>query len=54
MYLRKMAGIDIKGTGIGVPEEGIAHIFERLYQVDKSRSGRSRGQDLVSTSANKL
>ena len=46
MYLRKIRGIDNKDTGMRVPEKGIPHIFDRLYQVDKSRSGQSRGAGL--------
>lgn len=30
--------IDISDSGIGIPEESQAHIFERFYRVDKSHS----------------
>ena len=36
----------IKDSGIGIPEADVPHIFNRFYQVDKSRSGLSRGTGL--------
>ena len=38
--------IRVRDTGIGIPRESIAHIFERFYRVDKSRSRKSGGTGL--------
>ncbi|MCL2852297.1 MAG: ATP-binding protein [Defluviitaleaceae bacterium] len=40
------ARIAVSDTGIGIPKESIARVFERFYTVDKSRSKRTGGTGL--------
>lgn len=40
------AVLQIRDTGVGIPESSIDHIFERFYRVDKARSRQSGGSGL--------
>ncbi|MFV0401468.1 MAG: ATP-binding protein [Oscillospiraceae bacterium] len=40
------AVIAVTDTGIGIPQEHLAHIFERFYRVDKDRSRATGGTGL--------
>jgi heavy metal sensor kinase len=42
----KSVRLSVKDTGIGIPGESLPHIFDRFYQVDKSRTQRSQGSGL--------
>jgi two-component system OmpR family sensor kinase len=35
-----LANITVSDTGIGIPEDELLYIFDRFYQVNKSRSGK--------------
>ena len=38
--------LEVKDTGVGIPEDAINHLFERFYRVDKARSRKSGGSGL--------
>lgn len=44
----------VTDTGAGIPPEDLPHIFERFYQVDKSRAGQDRGAGLGLTIAKQI
>lgn len=40
------ACLKVRDTGMGIPEDAIAHIFDRFYRVDKARSRATGGSGL--------
>jgi two-component system, OmpR family, sensor histidine kinase BaeS len=43
---KEMVVIDIKDTGVGIPEQDIPRIWDRFYRVDKSRTRKTGGSGL--------
>ena len=39
--------VDIADTGIGIPKEDLARVFERFYKGDKARAGEGSGMGLA-------
>jgi signal transduction histidine kinase len=50
----KDASIEISDTGIGIPKEDQAHVFERFYRTDKSRSRATGGAGIGLTIAKSI
>ena len=38
--------LEVRDTGVGIPEDSIEHVFERFYRVDKARSRKTGGSGL--------
>lgn len=43
---RERIRVDIADNGAGIPEEDLAHVFERFYRVEKSRASEEGGTGL--------
>jgi signal transduction histidine kinase len=41
-----MAMLQVRDTGVGIPEDAVGHVFERFYRVDKARSRQTGGSGL--------
>jgi len=40
------AVVQVRDTGVGIPQDSVGHVFERFYRVDKARSRKSGGSGL--------
>ena len=38
--------LEVRDTGVGIPEDALGHVFERFFRVDKARSRKSGGSGL--------
>ena len=38
--------LQVRDTGVGIPEDAVSHVFERFFRVDKARSRKSGGSGL--------
>jgi two-component system phosphate regulon sensor histidine kinase PhoR len=45
--LEESVVVDIADTGIGIPKEDLARVFERFYKGDKARAGEGSGMGLA-------